>query len=182
MDFEDKFSKSNYSIGTPKLLGDSHERAIKVPSLSELSAAASKNLSYAPFVLKADIAQFFPSIYTHTISWAAHGIENSKKDTDEKSKTNYFNALDFFIRNGQRGHTRGVLVGPDAYRIVAEYISVTMDEQIEAAVKGLVVGAVRHVDDYYFGLKSEADGLVVLSKLREVLAGFELQLNDQKTR
>jgi hypothetical protein len=47
------YDLSNYSIGTPKILDENDERAVKVPSLSELSKRASKNLRYAPFVLKA---------------------------------------------------------------------------------------------------------------------------------
>jgi hypothetical protein len=180
--FENNYANSGYSIGTPKLLRDDEDRAVKVPSLSELSKHASNNLKYAPFILKADIAQCFPSLYTHSIAWAAHGIEQSKNDTNKDSAENYFNRLDFFIRNGQRGNTRGVLVGPDAYRLVAEFVLSQIDQDLQAAVGGIVVGAVRHVDDYYIGLRSEHDAQSVLSTLREVLANYELNLNDQKTR
>ncbi|WP_418594923.1 RNA-directed DNA polymerase [Ponticoccus sp. (in: a-proteobacteria)] len=180
--FELNFSCSPYSIGMPKVMRDSEERAVKVPSLSELSAHTSKNLSYAPFILKADISQCFPSIYTHSIAWAAHGVEESKKDTNPKSSVNNFNALDFFVRNGQRGNTRGVLVGPDAYRLIAEFVLAKIDERLHEAVDNLVVGAVRHVDDFYIGLRSEHDAQSVLSHLREVLAGYELHLNDHKTK
>lgn len=180
--FEENFALSKYSIGKPRLMGDQDERAVKVPSLSELSKHASKNLSYAPFILRADIAQCFPSIYTHSIAWAAHGIERSKIDVRKDSDENVFNALDFFVRNGQRGNTRGVLVGPDAYRVIAEFILSKIDEELSAAVGSLIVGAVRHVDDYYIGLRTEHDAQSVLSHLREVLASYELNLNDQKTK
>lgn len=180
--FEENYGLSTYSIGLPTIMNPTDERAVKVPSLSELSKRASKNLKYAPFVLKADIAQCFPSLYTHSIAWAAHGVEASKADTNKDSTTNTFNALDFFIRNGQRGNTRGVLVGPDAYRLVAEFILARIDNDLEKEVGDLVVGAVRHVDDYYIGLRSEHDAQSVLSSLRELLATYELNLNDQKTK
>ena len=180
--FEENFALSEYSIGKPKLMGDEDDRAVKVPSLSELSKHASKNLKYAPFILKADVAQCFPSIYTHSIAWAAHGIEESKSDVRKDSTSNTFNALDFFVRNGQRGNTRGVLVGPDAYRVVAEFVLSRIDEELHRAVGSLIVGAVRHVDDYYIGLRTEHEAQSVLSHLREVLATYELNLNDQKTR
>ncbi|WP_108781440.1 RNA-directed DNA polymerase [Pontivivens insulae] len=180
--FEANYALSSYSIGTPKIMDEGEERAIKVPSLSELSKRASKNLRYAPFVLKADIAQCFPSIYTHSIAWAAHGIEESKLDTNKDSSSNFFNALDFFVRNGQRGNTRGVLVGPDAYRLIAEFVLSKIDDELSKVVGDMVVGAVRHVDDYYIGLRTEHEAQSVLSHLREVLATFELNLNDQKTK
>ncbi|MEP4165117.1 RNA-directed DNA polymerase [Maricaulis sp.] len=180
--FQKNFSASTYSIGRPKLMEDGAPRAVKVPSLSELSKHASKNLRYAPFVLKADIAQCFPSLYTHSIAWAAHGIEAAKKDISKDSEANKFNSLDFFVRNGQRGNTRGVLVGPDAFRIVAEFVLSRIDSDLQDAVGDKIVGAVRHVDDYYIGLKSEHDAQSVLSRLREVLATYELNLNDHKTK
>lgn len=180
--FEANYALSSYSIGTPKIMDEDEERSVKVPSLSELSKRASKNLGYAPFVLKTDIAQCFPSIYTHSIAWAAHGIEESKLDTDKQSSSNSFNALDFFVQNGQRGNTRGVLVGPDAYRLIAEFVLAKIDHELSSVVGDMIVGAVRHVDDYYIGLRTEHEAQSVLSHLREVLATFELNLNDQKTK
>lgn len=179
--FQDNFTLSPYSIGVPEIMDEDEDRAIKVPSLSELSKHTSKNLRYAPFVLKADIAQCFPSLYTHSIPWAAHGIEESKDDTDHESKQMIFNALDFFVRNGQRGNTRGVLVGPDAYRLIAEFVLCRIDNEIQKAVGDKIVGAVRHVDDYYIGLRTEHEAESVLSHLRMVLAEYELHLNDHKT-
>lgn len=181
-DFEKNFHVSKFSIGAPKLLEPDDERAVKVPSLSELSKRASENIKYAPFVLKADIAQCFPSIYTHSIPWAKHGIDKSKKDTNKDSKVIFFNELDFFVRSGQSGHTRGVLVGPDGYRLIAEFVLCRLDEELNERVKEMVVGAVRHVDDYYIGLRTEHDAQSVLSHLREVLSKYELNINDQKTK
>jgi hypothetical protein len=175
-------TRSTIALGAPRVLDPSDERAIQVPSLSELSRKASERLRYAPFILQADIAQCFPSIYTHSICWAAHGIEKSKEDTDRKSEANYFNALDFFVRNAQRGNSRGVLIGPDAYRICAELVLSAVDVELNELVGGLIVGAVRHVDDYYIGLRSEHDAQSVLSHLREVLGLYTLNLNDHKTR
>lgn len=55
--FYKKYSKSEYSISRPALMEHSDDRAVKVPSLSELSKKTSENIKYAPFILKADIAQ-----------------------------------------------------------------------------------------------------------------------------
>ncbi|MBY6088960.1 RNA-directed DNA polymerase [Maritimibacter alkaliphilus] len=180
--FESNYALSKYSIGAPKVMDEGDERAVKVPSLSELSKRTSANLGYAPFILKADIAQCFPSVYTHSIAWAAHGINESKADTEPNSAANKFNALDFFVRNSQRGNTRGVLVGPDGYRLIAEFVLSKIDSELEEIVGDTIVGAVRHVDDYYIGLRTEHDAQSVLSHLREVLATYELNLNDQKTK
>ncbi len=180
--FDKKFDGSSYSIGKPKVMPDGSERSVKVPSLSELSKHSSDNISYAPYVLKADISQCFPSIYTHSISWAAHGIDQSKLDTNNDSAENFFNNLDYFVRNGQKGNSRGVLIGPDAYRIIAEFILCQIDINIESKIKDKVIGGVRHVDDYYIGLKSEHEAQSVLSLISECLADYSLNINDHKTK
>jgi hypothetical protein len=180
--FKSNYALSEYSIGVPSILSEADDRAVKVPSLSELSKHTSKNLKYAPYILKADISQCFPSIYTHSIAWAAHGIDASKSDTDKKSRQNLFNGLDFFVRNAQRGNTRGVLIGPDGYRLIAEFVLARLDDELKKVVGDKIVGAVRHVDDYYIGLRTEHDAQSVLSHLREVLGTYALNLNDQKTR
>ncbi|RIY02203.1 RNA-directed DNA polymerase [Aureimonas flava] len=180
--FDRKYKKSSYSISTPSLMEEFEDRAVRVPSLSELSKKTSENIRYAPFILKADIAQCFHSIYTHSISWAAHGVDASKDDTNANSAKNLFNALDFHVRNGQRGNTRGVLVGPDAFRLIAEFVLANLDQEIERRVGDKIVGAVRHVDDYYIGLQTEHDAQSVLSTLREILSSYELNVNDSKTR
>jgi len=180
--FEQQFSRSPFSVGMPRVLPDEADRSVQVTSLSELSSEAQKRLRFAPYVLKTDISQFFPSIYTHSISWAAHGLQASKADTRHDSSALPFNELDWHVRNCQLAQTRGVLVGPDAFRLVAEYIATAIDVELSDAVGKLIVGSARHVDDFYIGLKSEADALIVLSRFREVLQKFELQINDAKTK
>lgn len=180
--FQRQFEMSAYSVSSPKVLSENSDRAIQVTSLSEVASLAQKRLKYAPFILKTDIAQFFPSIYTHSISWAAHGVAASKADIRPNSPNLPFNHLDFFVRNCQSSQTRGVLVGPDGFRLIAEFVATSIDNELNDAVGDHIVGAVRHVDDFYVGLKSEADALIVLSRFREVLQRYELQINDAKTK
>lgn len=180
--FDVRYSKSPFSVSQPRIGKSTDDRAIIIPSLSELTTEASKKISHSAYVLKTDIAQFFPSIYTHAIAWSAHGIDAAKADPDPRSKTNLFNRLDYFVRNCQRAETRGVLVGPDAFRLITEFIAAGLDEELNAKVATHIVGAARHVDDYYFGLTGEMDGLVVLSALRDTLQRYNLNVNDAKTR
>src|SRR5690606_11038464 len=75
-----------------------------------------------------------------------------------------------------------VLVGPDAFRVVSEFIAAGIDKQLFDAIGAEIVGAARHVDDYYLGLRSETAALVVLSTLRELLQRYSLNINDSKTK
>jgi len=181
-DFTDRFDASPFSVSRPKVGHPTDDRPIIMQSLSELTTIASKKLRYAGFILKTDVSQFFPSIYTHAISWSAHGIEKSKADTSDRSAINYFNSLDLFVRNCQLNESRGLLIGPDAFRLIAEYIMAGLDAELKTALSTTVVGAARHVDDYYMGLGGEAEGLVALSILRDTLQRYSLHINDSKTR
>lgn len=181
-EFEARFASSPFSVSHPKLGKVTDDRPIIVQSLSELTTIASRNLGRSAFLLKTDISQFFPSIYTHTISWSAHGIEESKRDRARDSVANYFNKLDFFTYNCQMGETRGVLVGPDAFRLIAEYLAAGLDSDFLAAQTNYIIGAARHVDDYYIGVRAEPEALAALSVLREILQRYSLHINDAKTR
>jgi hypothetical protein len=179
--FEKQFRSSDYSISAIRPAIGDVARAIIVTPLSEVSSHVSKKIRHAPIILKADIAQFYPSVYTHTLPWAAHGKDRSKADRANNSKKNRFNRLDFFIQSAQSGQTRGILVGPDAYRIVAEFLAVKVDQELLRRSGSLIIGAARHVDDFYIGVRNEADALAVLSGLRESLYEYELHINDLKT-
>ena len=174
--------KSDYSVSKPIQSSETDDRAIIVPSLSELAEKISTKIRYAPFIVKTDIAQFFPSIYTHSIPWAAHGVNASKADRRRDSKSIKFNHLDWFCQQCQNSQTRGVLIGPDAFRIIAEFVASDIDAQLQEKAGSYIIGAVRHVDDYYIGVHSETDAIFVLSHLRDILQNYELQINDNKTK
>jgi hypothetical protein len=180
--FTDRYNSSPFSVSSPRLGRDTDDRPVIIPSLSELTTIASKKLGHSAFVLKTDIAQFFPSIYSHSIPWSAHGIEEAKSDQKPDSSIILFNRLDFFVRNCQRAETRGLLVGPDAFRLIAEFIAAGLDSSVYEALQSYIVGAARHVDDYYIGISSQPEALSALSALRDTLQTFNLQINDIKTR
>lgn len=180
--FEDKFNNSDFGVSNLSLGNDDDDRALLVPALSEISPKLSLKIKYAPHVIKTDIAQFFPSIYTHSLVWVAHGQIEAKKDTSRSSVMNLFNSLDWHTQQCQRGQTRGIIVGPDAFRVIAEYIACEIDSQLKHKSADIIVGGIRHVDDFYIGVKSEIDSSIVLSHLRDSLQNFELQINDNKTK
>jgi len=180
--FQHKFDQSKLSLSQPRVSTDEEDRAIIVSSLSELSSRMSENIKYAPYILKTDISQFFPSIYTHSIPWVAHGKSTAKKYRSPKSELAIFNKLDKHIQQCQNGQTRGVIIGPDAFRVVAEFLSSEIDSKLYDTASEYILGAVRHVDDFYIGVRSEIDATIVLSHLRNILQGFDLHINDTKTK
>ncbi|OSQ42234.1 RNA-directed DNA polymerase [Thalassospira sp. MCCC 1A01428] len=160
---------------------DRHGRAIEISSFPEFISFRREKLSASRYVVKIDISRFFPSIYTHSIPWAVHGKEISKKDRSSNSSSVYVNRLDYLIRQAQDQQTIGLPVGPDTSRIVSELIMGAIDKEFIGQVGEEVVGA-RLVDDVYLGASSIEEAEKLLSSYRDSIRKFELDVNENKTR
>lgn len=51
------------------------------------------------YIANADIATCFPSIYSHSISWALVGKSKAKKESGRFFENKWFNQFDFYTRN-----------------------------------------------------------------------------------
>ena len=131
----------------------------------------------ARFMLKTDIATFYPSIYTHSIPWAIHGKEVARS---RRAKDWYGNHLDLWMRETQDRQTGGVPIGPDTSFLIAEVIASRLDERLERLL-GKELHGVRYIDDYHLYFKSRSEAERALSELHTVTQAFELQLNGLKT-
>ena len=128
------------------------------------------------FVLRADIAQFFPSIYTHSIGWAFHSKAQCKAN---RGNSLLGNLIDTHVRNMQDGQTSGIPIGQDISRIIAEVILGRVDEEVCRKHKKLV--GIRCIDDYEFGFRNAGDADKVQTTLRQELEAYELNLNPLKS-
>ena len=113
--------------------------------------------------------------FTHSIPWALHGKEFSKKN---KKAKNLGNQLDELLRNCQDGQTNWISIGPDTSLLIAEMLLSKIDAELEKRkIQGL-----RYVDDYELVFDTEAQALEGLSVIQEALLGVELHFNPSKTR
>ncbi len=128
----------------------------------------------AKYMVKADISNCFPSIYTHSIPWALVGKVHSKgnRDPDE-----WFNKLDFVTRNTKDSETQGIHIGPHASNLISEIILVKVDEELYN--KGYKY--IRHIDDYTCYVKSSEKADEFLIDLSVALKKYSLTLNHRKT-
>jgi len=132
--------------------------------------------SRSRYIFKADINQFYHSIYTHSIPWAIHGKSVAKvKKHDNKLLGN---ALDRLIRNSQDGQTIGIPIGPDTSLLIAEIILSAIDNVLSN--RG-IKNAFRVIDDYEFGCDSLVEAESIRETLQETLSEYELTLNPSKT-
>lgn len=131
----------------------------------------------AQYVVHTDVASCFPSIYTHSIPWALHGKAAAKKSTSITALAG--NLLDKCTQNTRDKQTNGLLIGPHSSNIIAEIILTKVDAELQA--KGYSRLA-RHIDDYAFYADDFAQAERFVKDLGMSLRGFEMSLNDKKTR
>ncbi len=167
-------AQSQLSLSTPKL---SATRAVEATHpLNEQPIFRAQRSVGARYLLKADIARYYPSIYTHSIPWALHTKQKARAD---KRYALLGNRLDLWMRETQDKQTGGIPVGPDTSFIVGEVIGTAMDLQLVSKMQS--VRGTRSIDDYflYFSTVSEAERCI--ATLNEIGQEFELDINDAKT-
>lgn len=174
-DIEAHYRKSDQSLSRPVV--DTSRALGWEKGFSELSDAKLKTRSASKYILKADISNFYPSIYTHSIPWALHTKPVAKGAFGFSASIG--NQIDTHVRNCQEMQTKGVPIGPDASFVIAEIIMTAIDEMLIP-----IVGKKyhRYIDDFEFGCGSLQQAEATLARLQEILEHFELALNSSKTK
>ena len=173
-----KISKDNELVSMGPYEADETESHMSILRYSaQRRRATTKRLDRAigkRYLARADIAVFFPSVYTHAIPWAIHTKEIAKRR--RRDKRLYGNLLDERSRNMQRGETLGIPIGPATSNILSELLLNPVDTALRDDYTFL-----RFIDDYrcYCVSKDEADAFIVA--LENQLAEYGLQLNASKT-
>ncbi len=124
----------------------------------------------------ADIANFYPSVYSHTLPWALVGKKTAKKYVGHKRKKRWFNQIDFKTRNTKNNESNGVLIGPDTSNILTEIILSQIDKGLKK------YDYYRYIDDFTCYCKDEAEAQQFIIDLSSLLSEFRLALNAKKTR
>lgn len=128
------------------------------------------------YMVNADISNCFPSIYSHSLSWALVGKDVAKQNRNNHNE--WYNKLDFYTRNIKRGETHGLLIGPHASNLLSEIILTKVDKALYD--KGFRF--IRNIDDYTCYTQSYEKAQDFLLKLSAYLRYFDLTLNHKKTK
>lgn len=134
-------------------------------------------MSGAQYMVEADIASCFPSIYTHVIPWTLHKKEEVKKDHSLVKFAG--NLLDKTTQNTRDRQTNGLLIGPHASNIISEIILTQIDLDLQQRGHSKFV---RHVDDYKFYAATFEEAENFIKNLGLCLRRYELSLNEKKTQ
>lgn len=193
------YSLSEYSESYPVI--DGKTRAVKTYSKSvndfqERLTIASYN---SFFELRVDISKFYPTIYTHAITWAVldkadarkyFNLKGSMKSLEWKTLTtndkqaNLYeisNNIDVAMRACQERESIGIPIGPDTSHIIAELISCRIDNIIKDKFKNKIAGC-RYYDDYYLYTSTRDEADMVLKSLQGILNDFRLEINEAKVK
>ena len=164
------------------------DRAFLGVNFSSKSIKEPEILSHYPIVLKADIANFFHTIYSHSILWGVLGKEHVKRIRESGSKAektaldnHWSSQIDLAVQRGNSRETFGIPVGPDTSRIIAELLlaGVHRTEPFRRLIEDR--GAYRLVDDFFIGFDDELSARQCLEALRRTLWEYNLHLNEAKT-
>jgi hypothetical protein len=134
-------------------------------------------------IVKADIKNFYPSIYTHSISWAIHGKTFIRNPKNMYNNALVGNRLDKLFQNANDGCTNGIPIGPVVSDLIAELIASAVDVNLTKQLQNANIECeiVRFKDDYRMLVKSESEGKSAIKYLQNALKDFNLELSDDKT-
>ena len=89
------------------------------------------------FMFRTDITDCYPSIYTHSISWALHGKEHMKKKRNRRDDQMIGNVIDWRLQDMHNGQTNGIPQGSEIMDFIAEmvlgYADVQLNDRINSA-------------------------------------------------
>ncbi|PTL35290.1 hypothetical protein CLG94_10305 [Candidatus Methylomirabilis limnetica] len=169
--------KSPISLTSPQVDASGKRAIDRKAALSDRPIHRARVQSTSRVILRADISQFYPSLYTHSVPWALHFKAVAK--IQKTSTALLGNMIDRCLRNAQDQQTIGIPIGPDTSLVIAEVVLTAADVLL---AKQVALNGFRYIDDYELGFASYSDAERALSILQGVLNEFELQLNPTKTR
>ena len=112
-------------------------------------------------ILHTDVTDCYGSLYTHSIAWAIHGLENAKKDKGAKLLLG--SKIDAHIQASRYGQTNGIAQGSVLMDFVAEIVLGYVDEQINLEIGDSTdIRILRYRDDYRIFANNDERAEVVL--------------------
>jgi len=171
------FRPALISVSAPMLRRTVRDRAV-VPRFAPRVHARlrARRLAGGRYFLRADVSQFYPSLYTHVIPWALHTKAVAKAQMRNLALAG--NRIDTELRRQQAGQTVGIPIGPDSSLIVAEVVLGAVDAALST---GRRLRGLRNIDDYDLAFDTPLEAEQALADLQGLLAGYELALNPRKT-
>ena len=133
------------------------------------------------YLVRADVKNFYPSVYTHSIAWALHTRSLIRQGKNRSDFSFLGNRLDRLFQNANDGCSNGLPIGPVVSDLIAEIILSAVDLIISRSVSDMDALALRFKDDYRFLCKRSEECRILTKLLQKGLKDFNLLLNEEKT-
>jgi hypothetical protein len=197
-EFKTVFNLSKYSQSLPKPEINPIKRSVSTLSKGvsdfrdhKISTSLSKLIE-----IRVDISKFYPTIYTHSITWAFLGKEKAKFYYKQKNDLATFIAnndhdailykladdIDTSVRNCQERQSIGIPIGPDTSHIISELIACRIDIILQNEFSNIKLKGCRYYDDYYLYVSTRDEADRVLKGLQRILNDFQLEINESKVK
>jgi hypothetical protein len=131
-------------------------------------------------VLHTDVTDCYGSLYTHSISWALHGVEEAKENRRRGSLLG--NKIDSHIQSSRYGQTNGISQGSVLMDFIAEMVLGFVDIEINSELAGNNdFRILRYRDDYRIFANSDDRTEEVLKVISDKLRAVGMRLGVSKT-
>jgi hypothetical protein len=134
------------------------------------------------YLVRADVKNFYPSVYTHSIAWALHTRAEIRKGSNRRDFSFLGNRLDKLFQSANDGCTNGLPIGPVVSDLMAEIVLSAVDINISSEVARMGVLGLRFKDDYRFLCRSMEECRGITKILQRALKDFSLLLSEEKTQ
>lgn len=171
-----KSGVSPFSRSRP-VYADSQQRALRTRTLpSNLARERAISRAGATHLLKADVSQFYPSLYTHAVGWAIDPKLRQKRYWNNTKLLG--KQIDQSLMNLQGKVSHGIPIGSDLSFLLAEVVLSQVDRLLEPR-QGT---AYRWYDDYEVACSSRHEAETMLVRLTRLLESYKLRVNILKTK
>lgn len=131
-------------------------------------------------LLHTDVTDCYGSLYTHSISWALHGLEEAKKKKHNNSLLG--NKIDSHIQASRYGQTNGIAQGSVLMDFVAEIVLGYVDKLINSEIgESKDIRILRYRDDYRVFSNGDERAEAVLRIVSDKLRSVGMKLGVSKT-
>jgi hypothetical protein len=173
-------SRQTFSLDEIRI-SERYERSLKGINFQIHSTKKAYLEATADWLVRTDISRFYPTIYTHSISWAAYGKERVKSNL-RLYQGSLADRLDLLIRSCNRNQTIGIPIGPETSRIIAEVISSRIDSDFHTKMPDISKESIdRRQDDWLIGVNTLEKAETVLSAITSIYRDYGLEINGNKT-
>jgi len=177
------FEKGVVDCCSAPVMSIDHQTDVATQIKSWWQAVEQRSLTYSlefSHLLHTDVTDCYGSLYTHSIAWAIHGLNEAKANKGKNSLLG--NKIDSHIQASRYGQTNGISQGSVLMDFVAEIVLGYVDELINSELGDSAdIRILRYRDDYRIFSNSDERAEEVLKIVSDKLRTVGMKLGIAKT-